>query len=290
MKVLGVEFRLKNAKDNYNTHQSNTHVDCKSDSDDEKKEVNVAEFIWPSDAKPCSCSSLKPIPKNRQEQARFTFDVSKCDRIFDELLRSGNIKLSHVIPPLEELKRHAYCKWHNIFSHATNNCNIFRRQIQSAVNEGRLVIHEVKDDKTSFPVHTIDLDNVKVLIRPEQAEGAKGKNIIIGELRPKNINDKIQAREVTMEKTPDGKESLKITVKASRPGGQESCSQKMSRPATQTRLVRQKAGPEFLSLSAQKEVLGRLMSQRCMGVLQSRSSPLLSYGTSTQRPFQKFGH
>ena len=104
MKVLGVEFRLKNAKDNYNTHQSNTHVDCKSDSDDEKKEAYVAEFIWPSEAKPCSFSSLKPIPKNRQEQARFTFDVSKCDCIFDELLRSGNIKLSHVIPPLEELK------------------------------------------------------------------------------------------------------------------------------------------------------------------------------------------
>ena len=31
--------------------------------------------------------------------------------------------------------------------------------------------------------------------------------------------DKIQAREVTMERTSDGKESLKITVKASKPGG-----------------------------------------------------------------------
>ena len=99
-------------------------------------------------------------------------------------------------------------------------------------------MHEMKNDKSSFPVHNIDLDNVKILIRPEQAEGAKGKNIIIGEPRPKNVNDKIQAREVTMEKTPDGKESLKITVKASRPGGQESCSQKTSRPVTQARPVR----------------------------------------------------
>jgi len=98
-------------------------------------------------------------------------------------------------------------------------------------------MHEVKDDKASFPVHTIDLDNVKVLIRPEQVEGAKGKNIIIGEPRPKNINDKIQAREVTMEKTPDREESLKITVKASRPGGQESSSQDTSRPAAQARPV-----------------------------------------------------
>ena len=118
-------------------HQSNTHINCGSDnSDDEKKEVYVAEFIWPSKAKSYSCSSLKPIQKNRQEQARFTFDVSKCDRIFDELLRSGNIKLSHAIQLLEELKRHAYCKWHNTFSHATNDCNIFHRKIQSAVNEG----------------------------------------------------------------------------------------------------------------------------------------------------------
>ena len=161
MRAIGLEFKFKNAKDTFKTHQS-MHVDCKFDSDDEKKEV--AEFIWPSEAKPYACSSLKPIPKNRQEQVRFTFDVSKCDRIFDELLRSGNIKLSHVIPPLEEVKQHAYCKWHNTFSHATNDCNIFRRKIQSAVNEGRLAMHEVKDDKASFPVHTIDLDNVKVLI------------------------------------------------------------------------------------------------------------------------------
>jgi len=99
MRAIGLEFKFKNAKDTFKTHQS-MHIDCKSDSDDEKKEAYVAEFIWPSDAKPCSCSSLKPIPKNRQEQVRFTFDVSKCDRIFDELLRSGNIKLSHVIPRL----------------------------------------------------------------------------------------------------------------------------------------------------------------------------------------------
>ena len=154
-------------------------------------------------------------------------------------------------------------------------------------------MHEVKNDKASFPVHTIDLDNVKVLIRPEQAEGAKGKNIIIGEPRPKNINDKVRVREVTMEKTPDGKESLKITVKASRPGGQESSSQKTSQPATQARPVRpvrQKASPELSSLSTRKKVLGRLMSQRCMGVLQSRSSHSLSYCTSTQRPFQKIEH
>ena len=80
-------------------------------------------------------------------------------------------------------------------------------------------MHEMQVDKASSPVHTIDLDNAKILIRPEQAKGAKGKNVINGEPRPKNVNDKILAREVTLEKAPDGKELLKITVKASRPGG-----------------------------------------------------------------------
>src|SRR6185436_18062897 len=121
MRAIDLEFKFKNAKDTFKTHQS-MHVDCKFDSDDEKK--GFAQFIWPSEAKPYACSSLKPIPKNRQEQVRFTFDVSMCDRIFDKLLKRGNIKCSHVIPPLEELKRQVYCKWHNIFSHATNDCNI----------------------------------------------------------------------------------------------------------------------------------------------------------------------
>jgi len=136
------------------------------------------------------------------------------------VLNTGGV----TIPPLEELKRRAYCKWHDSSSHATNDCNVFRRQIQSAINEGRLALHETQVDEASFPLHTNDLNNAKVFIRPEQAAGAKGKNVIIGEGRPKNVNDKILAREVVLEKTPDGKESLRITLKASRPGGQASSS------------------------------------------------------------------
>ena len=82
-------------------------------------------------------------------------------------------------------------------------------------------MHEMQVDEASFPVHTINLNNAKVLIRPEQAVGAKGNNVIIGEERPKNVKDKILTREVVLEKTPDGKESLKITLKASRPGGKQ---------------------------------------------------------------------
>ena len=138
---------------------------------------------------------------------KFTFDVSKCDRIFDELLRLGNLKITHVIPPLEELKRRAYCKFHNFSSYATNDCNVFRRQVQSAINEGRLTFPEMKIDKALFPVHTIDLNNSNVLIRLDQAEGAKGKNVIIGDERSLTVDNKILAREVVQEKALDGKKN-----------------------------------------------------------------------------------
>ena len=97
---------------------------------------------------------------------------------------------------------------------------------------------ELQINESPFSIHTIDLNNAKVLIRPEQAEGAKGKNVIIGESRPKNVDDTILAREVTLEKSLDGKKSLRITVKASRPEGQESSSRDTSQLVAQTRPVR----------------------------------------------------
>ena len=109
--------------------------------------------------------------------------MTKCDRIFDELAKLGKIKFSHTIPSTEELKRRAYCKLHNTFSHATNDCNVLRRQIQSAINEGRLVISAMQIDQNPFPVHTLELSNPKVLIRPHQAESTKGKNVVVGEER-----------------------------------------------------------------------------------------------------------
>ena len=96
--------------------------------------------------------------------------MTKCDRIFDELAKLGKIKFSHTIPSTEELKRRAYCKLHNTFSHATNDCNILHRQIQSAINKGRLVISGMQVDQNPFPMHThvLELKNPKVLIRPNQ--------------------------------------------------------------------------------------------------------------------------
>jgi hypothetical protein len=194
-------------------------IDYDSDSsNDSDREVYAAEFIWPSKEKAYSCSSLKPASKGRQQEIKFTFDVSKCDRIFDELLKYGNIKLTHTIPPLDELKRHACYKFRNSFSHATNDCNVFHGHVQSAIKEGRLTFHEMQEDKTPFPINTMDLQQPKVLVRPHQAKEAKGKNMVTGEAKL-DLRGKEFVHKVAYEKTPNGKDTFKVTVSASRHGG-----------------------------------------------------------------------
>jgi hypothetical protein len=58
-----------------------------------------------------------------------------------------------------------------------------------------------------------------VLVRLDQAESTKGKNLIIGEERPKSYEDKIWLRKVMLEKVVDGKNILKITIKPNELGG-----------------------------------------------------------------------
>ena len=47
-----------------------------------------------------------------------------------------------------------YCKWHNSFSHTTNDCNVLRKQIQSAIEQGRLILgqYKMRVDADPFPV------------------------------------------------------------------------------------------------------------------------------------------
>ena len=169
--------------------------------------------------------------------------------------------------------------------YATNDCNVFRRQVQSAINEGRLTFPEMKIDKALIPVHTIDLNNAKVLIQPDQAEGAKDKNVIIGDDRSLTVDNKILAREVIQEKTPDGKKNLRIILKPRTLGGQEDSSscdrsaaqQRPVRPvlrADQTALV---VSPGRSSRNIRKWVYGRLISQKCRARLQIRSLLLANY-------------
>jgi hypothetical protein len=101
------ENQIKNTKEIARPSRHEVHiVEHSSDSsDDESSEVLTTEFICPSKAKSLTCDALKPTHKKRQDDIKYTFDVAKCDKIFDELHKGGYIKLSHTLPPLEELKR-----------------------------------------------------------------------------------------------------------------------------------------------------------------------------------------
>jgi hypothetical protein len=104
-----------------------------------------------------------------------------------------------------------------------------------------MCLNQMQMDNDPFPVSTIDLQGAKVLVRPEQAESTKGKNVIIGEERPKSYEDKIWLRKVVLEKDADGTDVLKITVNTSRLRGQAGNSkqdQSSVQQNTQSRSVR----------------------------------------------------
>jgi hypothetical protein len=168
----------------------------------ELKKAHVPELVWPTKAKP----SVRSHPHSTQkEKVKFTFNITKCDKIFDELLKHGNIKLSHIIPSVEELKGRVYCKWHGSFLHNTNDCAVFRRQIQSAINEGRLRFQkEVRIDRPPAPATTLESTSKKVIVRPCAADKSKDKNIIIGDPRTPNMSRRMVTRKTSDKRKTEG--------------------------------------------------------------------------------------
>ena len=73
-RALAQESRSKDAK--FKSDRLGMHVLQGEPSDDEDNEVYAAEFVWSSNDKPSTCAFLKPNPKNRHDEVKFTFDVS----------------------------------------------------------------------------------------------------------------------------------------------------------------------------------------------------------------------
>jgi hypothetical protein len=65
-----------------NEHHVNMVEHSSESSDDEETDMCVAEWSWGYKSKPFVCSSLKMASKSRQDEICYTFDVTKCDRIF----------------------------------------------------------------------------------------------------------------------------------------------------------------------------------------------------------------
>jgi hypothetical protein len=86
-----------------NEHHINM-VEYSSESlNNEEADMCVAEWNWGSKSKPFVCSRFKLASKRWQDEMCYTFDIAKCDKIFDYLLQEKQIKLpsNHVIPSPE---------------------------------------------------------------------------------------------------------------------------------------------------------------------------------------------
>jgi hypothetical protein len=116
-------------RDSPNKDEEKHHINFMDEeaNDDEGNEICVVEWVEKPGDKPLSCSFLKPNGGWREEM-RHTFDVSKCDCLFDLLLQGGVIQPTqgHVIPCADILAKKTYCKWHDSYTHTINECNCFQ--------------------------------------------------------------------------------------------------------------------------------------------------------------------
>ena len=69
-------------------------------------------------------------------------------------------------------------------------------------------------DKSPFLMHMVEAGAPTILIRPEQADKAQGKNVIIGEPRVAPNVKKKPGRKVVLKKDDEGKNKLKITARS----------------------------------------------------------------------------
>nr|CAD40251.2 OSJNBb0096E05.7 [Oryza sativa Japonica Group] len=102
--------------------------------DEDDSEIAAAEWVRSKNVIPCQWV------KSSGKEEKYDFGITKADKIFDLLLREKQIQLSagHTIPSAEELGKKRYCKWHNSGSHSTNDCKVFREQIQVAIEGGKI--------------------------------------------------------------------------------------------------------------------------------------------------------
>src|SRR4026209_552954 len=135
-------------QDKFKRHVNMAQVD-ESDDSGEEQEVAVAEWTRGASPVPCKWVKQQGLVKG------FDFDMTKVEQIFDVHLKEKQLKLpeNHKLPMAQELQGSLYCKWHHSLPHATNDCKELHWQIQSAIEQGRLILaqHTMKVDSQPFP-------------------------------------------------------------------------------------------------------------------------------------------
>ena len=95
-------------------------------------EVNLAEL---KKGPPYICSLLKKLPSSEKSndsklksEKKYSFDISKSDKIFYVLLKDKQLILSEgrTLLSVKDLKGKPYCKFYQATSHSTNSCVRFR--------------------------------------------------------------------------------------------------------------------------------------------------------------------
>ncbi|XP_050895649.1 uncharacterized protein LOC127102312 [Lathyrus oleraceus] len=132
----------------------------------EEREIDIAEL---KQGLPYSCKVLapsngknlvEPEKNNKFPKKKYTFNVTKCDEIFDLLVKDGQMVVSHgaKIPHLEQRKKRGFCKYHIFLGHKTSQCFLFRDLVQNTIKDGRLKF----GDKTKSQMK-IDSDPLQVV-------------------------------------------------------------------------------------------------------------------------------
>jgi len=113
--------------------------------DVETKEVDIAQL---KPGPPYTCKSLRPSDGNnpvkpsneRYVQKTYTFDITKCDEIYDLLVVDGQVVVPKDLktPPLEQRQKRGFCKYHIFLGHNTSRCSLFMDLVQKGLNEGKL--------------------------------------------------------------------------------------------------------------------------------------------------------
>jgi hypothetical protein len=108
-----------------------------------------------SGANPVSCKWVK----QQGPVKGFDLDESKVEQIFDLLLRKKQLKLpeGHKFPTAKELQGRPYCKWHHLFTHTTNDYKELRQQIQSAIDQGRLILGQFTMKVDTRPFSSVNM-------------------------------------------------------------------------------------------------------------------------------------
>lgn len=80
----------------------------------------------------------------KQNYKSYSFDLSKSDGIFDEVIERKAFRLgpTQKMPKAEELRGNKDCKLHDSYSYSTNNCVQFKDIVKDMIVKGDITLEK----------------------------------------------------------------------------------------------------------------------------------------------------